>query len=82
MNIFSIDLSPGEISLLRQSLDLITITGKDAKFVASLQIKLESELEQINSILANESAKKKQELELIAANEQKKTAKAQATKPE
>jgi hypothetical protein len=30
-----------EIQLLRQSLDIITITGKDAKTVATLQIKLD-----------------------------------------
>jgi hypothetical protein len=31
-----------ELSLLRQSLDVITITGKDAKYVASLQEKIDS----------------------------------------
>jgi hypothetical protein len=31
-----------ELSLLRQSLDVITITGKDAKYLASLQEKIES----------------------------------------
>jgi hypothetical protein len=30
-----------ELSLLRQSLDVITITGKDAKYVAQLQEKIE-----------------------------------------
>jgi hypothetical protein len=30
-----------ELQLMRQSLDVITIVGKDAKTVASLQIKLE-----------------------------------------
>ena len=43
MNLFSIDLTHGEIHLLRQSLDLISISGKDAKFVANLQVKLEQE---------------------------------------
>lgn len=76
MNLFSIDLTPGEISLLRQSMDLITISGKDAKFVANLQTKLESELEQINNMLAKDAAKKKQELESLVDFEQKKTAKA------
>ena len=82
MNLFSIDLTPGEISLLRQSMDLITISGKDAKFVANLQTKLESELEQINNMLAKDAAKKKQDLESLVEFEQKKTAKAQDTKPE
>jgi hypothetical protein len=82
MNIFAIDLTPGEISLLRQSLDLITITGKDAKFVASLQIKLESELEQINTMMSKDSQKKKQELDELVAHEVRKTAKASAPKSE
>lgn len=41
MDLINIDLTPGEVSLLRQSLDIISISGKDAKFVAALQIKLE-----------------------------------------
>ena len=44
---FSIDLTPQEISVLRQSLDTITLSGKDAKFIALLQIKLEQELGEI-----------------------------------
>ena len=44
MNIFSIDLTVNEIQLLRQSLDIISIKGTDAKFLANLQIKLENEL--------------------------------------
>lgn len=47
MDMFSIDLTPQEISVLRQSLDTITLSGKDAKFIASLQIKLEQELGEI-----------------------------------
>ena len=35
------DLSIGEWSLLRQSLDIITIQGKDAKMLADLQTKLD-----------------------------------------
>ena len=47
MNIFSIELTLPEIQTLRQSLDVITIAGKDAQFLAALQIKLESEIQQI-----------------------------------
>jgi len=36
-----IDLSLREWSLLRQSLDIITIQGKDARMVAELQTKLD-----------------------------------------
>ena len=44
MEIYSIDVTPQEIAFLRQSLDLITISGKDAKFIANLQVKLENEM--------------------------------------
>jgi hypothetical protein len=63
MDIFSINLSLPEIQTLRQSLDVITIAGKDAKFVASLQIKLEQEINQINEMLANQEIKKQQDLQ-------------------
>ena len=59
MDIFSIDLTPQEISILRQSLDIITLTGKDAKTIASLQIKLESEIAEIAKMMdAKQSVKK------------------------
>jgi len=35
-----------ELQLMRQSLDVITISGKDAKTVANLQIKLEQLLQE------------------------------------
>ena len=33
-----------ELSLIRQSLDIIPITGKDAKYVTQLQLKLEKHI--------------------------------------
>jgi hypothetical protein len=33
-----------ELTLMRQALDVITITGKDAQYVAQLQTKLEQQL--------------------------------------
>ena len=36
-----------EIQLLRQSLDIITIQGKDAKLVAALQVKLEEQIKPV-----------------------------------
>ena len=75
MNIFSIDLTPGEIQCLRQSLDTITISGKDAKFVATLQVKLEREMAQIQEILKQEEAKKQKELQETLAREEKKNSK-------
>jgi len=59
MDLFAIDLTPQEISILRQALDIITITGKDAKTIAGLQIKLESEIAEIASQLDSKQSAKK-----------------------
>ena len=58
MNIFSIELTLPEIQTLRQSLDVITIVGKDAQFLAALQIKLESEIQQIATMQSAPQPKK------------------------
>ena len=58
MNIFSIELTLPEIQTLRQSLDVITIAGKDAHFLAALQIKLESEIQQIANMQSAPQPKK------------------------
>lgn len=74
MNIFSVDFSVNELQFIRQSLDLVTIKGTDAKFLAGLQIKLESELVEIQNMLQQEETKKKEELEkLIQQETSKKT---------
>jgi hypothetical protein len=58
MNIFSIDLSHPEINFIRQALETVNIQGRDAKFCASLQLKLEHELEEITRMIkADEEAK-------------------------
>ena len=72
MDLFSIDLTVNEIQLLRQSLDIITITGKDAKFVASLQSKLEHELNQINNMINSAEIQKAQELQAAISADAKK----------
>jgi len=60
MELFSVNLTTSEIQLLRQSLDIITINGKDAKTIANLQHKLEQELAEIaQRIQEAESAKQK-----------------------
>ena len=58
MNIFSIELTLPEIQTLRQSLDVITIAGKDAQFLAALQLKLESEIQQIATMQSAPQPKK------------------------
>jgi hypothetical protein len=52
-----------ELQLMRQSLDVITIVGKDAKTVATLQTKLEQVLE--------EEAVKQQQLQQTLAKNKK-----------
>ena len=64
--VFSIDnLQIGEIRLLRQALDVIQITGKDAQYVANLQVKLESEMKQIEEFIKTEELKKAEGIEKI-----------------
>jgi hypothetical protein len=60
MNVFSIEnLQLEEIKLLRQSLNIIQITGASAQFVANLQLKLDSEINQIEIMLVEDSKKSK-----------------------
>ena len=59
MNLFTIEnLLPEEVSILRQSLNVIDIKGSSAQFIATLQLKLDSELNQIQQILQAEQNKK------------------------
>lgn len=58
MDVFSIEnLQLDEIKLLRQSLNVIQITGASAQFVANLQIKLDKEMIQIEKMLLEENKK-------------------------
>ena len=75
MDIFSIDATHNEIAFMRQSLDLVTVSGKDAKFLANLQIKLENELMQIEQMKAAEDQKKIESLQQILALEEGKAVK-------
>jgi len=60
MNVFSIDnLQLEEIKLMRQSLNVIQITGASAQFVANLQNKLDSEINQIETMLVEDNKKSK-----------------------
>jgi hypothetical protein len=71
MDIFSIDFTVPEIQTMRQSLDLITIAGKDARFLANLQTKLEHELTQISQMLTAEQTKKQEDLQKAIATDKK-----------
>lgn len=48
--IYSIDLTPTEIAFIRQSLDIVSISGKDAHFLSNLQYKLENEMKEIEKL--------------------------------
>ena len=74
LDIFSIDLTQNEIMFVRQALDLVTVSGKDAKFLANLQIKIEQELLEIEALKRKEEEKKQAELQQIVQYEQTKSA--------
>lgn len=78
MNLFSIDLTTQEISTIRQSLDVVSISGKDAKFLANLQNKIDSEIVNIQQTIKQAEAQKQLELQQALLAEAKKVAKASA----
>ena len=73
MNIFSVDFSHAELNFLRQALETVPIQGRDAKFCASIQIKLEQELEEITRFLKAEEEAKMLGLQQIVQHEEEKT---------
>lgn len=75
MDIFSVNFSVNELQFIRQSLDLVTIKGSDAKFLAGLQIKIETELLEIQQMMQSEEQKKKENLEQVLAHENAKKSK-------
>ena len=46
---YDVTMTLDELVFIRQSLDAVNIQGKNAKFVAQLQIKLENEIEEIKN---------------------------------
>lgn len=50
MDLHSISFTIHELNVLRQSLDLITINGKDAQFIANLQLHLDNNINEINNL--------------------------------
>lgn len=75
MDIFSVDFTLGELQLMRQSLDVISITGRDARYVAQLQMKLEESIQDINLQLQQFELQKQQELVKAIEADKKKHAK-------
>jgi len=72
MNLFSIDFSHAELNFLRQALETIPIQGKDAKFCAHIQVKLEHELEEIVRMIKEEEQNKNVTLQQILETEEAK----------
>jgi hypothetical protein len=73
MNLFSIDFTHSELNFIRQALETIPIQGKDAKFCASIQLKLEHELEEIIQMIKAEEEAKMMGLQQIVQHEESKT---------
>jgi hypothetical protein len=66
---YEIGLTPEEIAIMRQSLDVIQISGKSARAIAGLQDKLDEAIMNIQFTLQAEEAKKQEELEKIIQKE-------------
>lgn len=73
MNIFSIDVTHNELVFIRQALDIVSVSGKDAKFLANLQNKIESEILQIQEMLSQEERIKQEQLQEIINEDSIKT---------
>jgi hypothetical protein len=73
MNIFSVDFSHAELNFLRQALETVPIQGRDAKFCASIQIKLEQELEEITQMIKAEEESRMLGLQQLIQHEETKT---------
>ena len=69
MDLFSLDFTSNELNFIRQSLDLVTIKGTDAKFLADLQLKIENELTEIQHLIQQEQQQKEDVLKQIIAND-------------
>lgn len=71
MDLFEISFTFNELMFLRSALDPISIQGKDARFVAALQIKLENEMEEIKNMIQEAENKKMEELQEAIKEDQK-----------
>ena len=60
--------TPNEWTVIRQGLDLVTITGKNAKDLAALQVKVENDIKK-------STAKKEKELQKVMKAEAEKAKK-------
>ena len=75
MYIVSMDLTPNELNFVRQALDLVSIKGTDAQFLANLQLKFERELAEIQRLNEEEERRKVEIQQQITATEASKSSK-------
>jgi len=69
MTIYSLEgLNPREIKAIRKSLDYIPITGIDAAFIAMLQHKISTQIQEIENHIQNEELSKQKSLEKAIQN--------------
>jgi len=69
MTIYSLDgLTPREIKAIRKSLDSIPITGIDAAFIAMLQHKISTQIQEVENHIQNEELSKQKSLEKAIQN--------------
>jgi hypothetical protein len=73
MNIFAVDFTHAELNFIRQALETVPIQGRDAKFCASIQIKLEQELDEITQMIKAEEEAKILGLQQIIQHEEAKS---------
>lgn len=72
MTIYSLEgLNPREIRAIRKSLDSIPITGIDAAFIAMLQHKISTQIQEIENHIKNEEVSKQKSLEKAIENDSK-----------
>jgi hypothetical protein len=72
MDIFSIDFSFNELVFVRQALDVVSVAGKDAKFLAALQLRVENELAEIQKMKQEVEESKIEELQQAITIDQSK----------
>lgn len=75
MFIVTMDFTPNELTFVRQALDLVSIKGTDAKFLAGLQIKIEEELINLQKMAEEEEKRKVEVQQQIIATEAAKSSK-------
>tara|TARA_R110001606_G_C15022851_1_gene610020 strand:- start:167 stop:403 length:237 start_codon:yes stop_codon:yes gene_type:complete len=72
MEIYSLDnLTLREIKALRKSLDFIPITGVDALFIGSLQLKMNDQIQQVETHINSTIDTKNKSLEKVIAKDKK-----------